>query len=370
MFFLFRFLHRNQKNKDLILATIFFIISFYTAYVLQLVLLPFLFIIFILYAKTFLTKHLKIFIICLSFFILGLIPFLLATASGQALTRFNSVSSLSQGKSLTEVLQPMIKTYLDHFSFDFLFLKGDIDMPGHFISRHSVRGMGELYLFQLPLLILGIIYLLLKDKRILTFLLLWPAFYPVGSTITAEGPFAHRSLFGVVPFQILSAVGLIAILYFSFKLIKNSKLQMVILGILVGFFVIIGSLSIKDYINKYFNEHPLYSSDFWGWQYGPKEIITYFITQKDNYDQMYMSGEFNAGDIFLSFYDPQNTCESKCKMGDFFKEPHIYNPSKRQLFSLSPEYLSKSNLAKNFLVKKTIYYPNSTIAFQIGEIVK
>ena len=368
--FLFRFLHRNQKNKDLILATIFFITSFYTAYVIQLVLLPLLFSIFILYSKTFLTKRLKLSIICLFIFILGLIPFLLAATSGQALTRFNSVSPLSHGKSIKEVLQPMINTYVDHFSLDFLFLKGDIDMPGHFISRHSVRGMGELYLFQLPLLFSGIIYLILKAKRIFIFLFLWLALYPVGSIMVAEGPFAHRSLFGVIPFQILSAIGLIAVFYFLFKLIKNLKLQVAISGILIVFFVIIGSLSIKDYINKYFNEYPLYSSDFWGWQDGPEEIINYFITQKDYYDQMYMSGEFNGGYIFIPFYDPKNLCQNKCKMGDIYRQPEIYDPLKKQLFALSPEFLSKSNYNQNFKVVKNVYYPNGNVAFKIGEIVK
>lgn len=370
LFFLFRFLHHDQKNKDLILAAIFFIISFYTAYVIQLVLLPFLFSISILYSKTFLKKHLGISIFCLSLFILGLVPFLLATASGQALTRFNNVSPLSQGKSLSQVLQPMIKTYVDHFSLDFLFLKGDIDMSGHFISRHSVRGIGELYLFQLPLLFSGIIYAILKAKKIFILLLLWLTLYPIGSTMVAEGPFAHRSLFGVIPFQLLSAIGLFAIFYFLLKLIKNSKLRIVVLGILVGLFVIIGSLSIKDYINKYFNEYSLYSSDFYGWQYGPREIMTYFLQEKNDYQDLYMSGEFNAGQIFIPFYDPKNLCNNRCKIGDFWREPSIYVSSRKQLFSLSPEYLNNSTLKEKFLVKKTIYYPNNTIAFLIGEIVQ
>lgn len=363
LFFLFRFLHHDQKNKDLILATIFFVISFYTAYVIQLVLLPFLFSIFILYSKTFLKKHLRIFIFCLSLFILGLMPFLFAAVSGQALARFNSVSPLSQGKSLTQVLQPMIKTYIDHFSLDFLFLKGDIDMPGHFISRHSVRGMGELYLFQLPLLFSGIIYLILKAKRIFILLFLWLALYPIGSTMVAEGPFAHRSLFGVAPFQTLSAIGLIPILYLLSKLIKNSKLKIVILGTLISFFVIIASLSVENYINKYFNEYPSYSADFWGWQYGPKEIINYFKTQKNNYNQLYMTGYFNSPQIFLSFYDPKQECRN-CFIGG--KEN--FNPFKKQLFAFRVEEVT-DNMKKKMKIKKIIYYPDKKEAFYIGELL-
>lgn len=366
LFFLFRFLH-GRSDKNLILATAFFIITFYTAYVVQLVLIPLLFFIFILHFKTFQNKF-KLSALCLSLFILGLVPFLLAAINGQALTRFNSVSPLSHGKSLTEILQPMVKTYFDHFSLDFLFLKGDIGMPGHFITRHSVQGMGELYLFQLPLILFGIIYLLIRNRQILIFLFLWFTLYPIGSTMVAEGPFAHRSLFGVIPFQIISAIGVTYIFHYVYQFINNTKLKIVTTGILIGIFIIIISLSTKDYINKYFNEYPLYSSDFWGWQYGPHEIMKYFLKNKDQYDELYISGEFNAGHIFLKFYDPQNTCSHKCKMGDFYREPQIVDFSKRQLFSLSPEYLSKSSYSQNFLVLKTIYYPNGNIAFLIGEI--
>jgi len=367
LFFLFRFLHRDQKNKDLILAVIFFIISFYTAYVIQLVLLPFLLGIFILYLKTFIPKHLKLIIICLLIFIFGLVPFIVSASSGQSTSRFIHISPLTNGKSINELIQPMAKTYIDHFSLDFLFFKGDIDMPGHFISRHSIRGMGELYFFQLPLIFLGIILLILRARKIFVLLFLWLALYPIGSTMTAEGPFSHRSLFGVIPFQILSAIGLITFIYYSIRLIKNSKLRVVISGILISIFIIIGSLSIKDYINKHFNEYPLYSSDYWGWQDGPEQIMNYFLAQKDNYDQMYISGEFNGGpQIFIKFYDPQNTCQNKCRGGGF----ESYDPTLHQLFVLSPGLLENSIFKKQFLVKKTIYYPNGNVSFKIGEITK
>jgi len=41
--------------------------------------------------------------------------------------------------------------------------------------------------------------------------------------MVAEGPFAHRSLFGVIPFQALSAIGLACILYTSTRLMQNLR---------------------------------------------------------------------------------------------------------------------------------------------------
>lgn len=370
LFFIFRFFNEPLKKRHLLLlGALFLIVGFYTAYVVQLVFLPFLIGIIIIYFPIFLSQK-NTSLMATLIIVLGLIPFALAIHSGQALTRFNSVSPLAQGKSLGEVLIPMTNTYIQHFSFDFLFSKGDINMPGHFITRHSVKGLGELYLFQLPLIIGGVLYIIKKQFKLFLFLLLWLILYPIGSTAVAEGPFAHRSLFGVIPFQILSGLGFAILLHFfrqySYKLwgFKLQYLLFLVLGL------IIFSASLKNYTDKYFNQYPLYSADYWGWQYGPKETIEYFLSVKNNYDELYMSGEFNSGDIFLKFYDPNNLCQNKCMLGDFWRNPKIYNPKKRQLFSLSPEYLKNSSLSNRFLVKRIIFYPNKTIAFQIGEIVQ
>ncbi len=190
----------------------------------------------------------------------------------------------------------------------------------------------------------------------------WLLIYPIAGAVTAEAPFTSRSVIGAPLYVILISLGIATTILHAKKFIHSY--------IPVSIIIIVILLNLVFFTKFYFIQYPLYSSDFWGWQYGPRDIMKYFRSVKDNYDELYMSGEFNAGHIFLSFYDPENTCRSKCKMGDFFRDPHIYDPSKRQLFSLSPDYLSKSNFAKDFLIKKTIHYPNGNIAFQIGEIVK
>lgn len=318
----------------------------------------------ILYFKFFL-QHIKVTLFCIVLLLLLLIPLINFTLSPVGFARWNQVNVFSQPPKNETVAGHIVNNYLSHFSLDFLFLKGDIGMSGQFLTRHSVRGIGELYLIQLPLIILGILFLIFKkEKRVIAIFTLWLIFYPTGSMFTIDkSAQATRSIIGVIPFQIISAVGL----HYLLSLLKISRL-------LYATFIVVAttviSFSFVNYLKLYLIEYPLYSSDFWGWQYGPRDIMRYFLSVKDKYDDLYMSGEFNAGHIFLSFYDPENTCMSKCKMGDFFREPHIYNPSKRQLFSLSPEYLSKSKFVKDFLVKKTIYYPNGTTAFQIGVIRK
>ncbi len=77
-----------------------------------------------------------------------------------------------------------------------------------------------------------------------------------------------------------------------------------------------------------------------------------------------MVGEFNAPYIFIKFYAPNN-CE-KCRIGT---PDDSYIPTRKQLFAVTPAYLQQRPNLKFFSLKK-IYYPNKTVAFQIGSVVQ
>ena len=77
-----------------------------------------------------------------------------------------------------------------------------------------------------------------------------------------------------------------------------------------------------------------------------------------------MASEFNSPEIFFKFYSPTDC--SKCRIG---LPDSSYNPTINQLFALTPNYLT-SNPQFQMNVIKTIYYPNNTIAFKIGKVLK
>jgi len=345
-FSLFLFLKSIKKFKTYYLLTIIsFFISFFTYYPVK-IYLPILFLsLFIIYYKE--TKHWfkerrfwLINITALSFLILLMLPYL---RNNLFLARWNDV------KSNTLTLPYLIKGYFNHFSLDFLFKKGDIDFDGQFISRHSVRGMGELYLFQLPLITLALISFIKKRKHEMILLFIFLLIYPIGTIFTDIKPQATRSIIGVIPFQIISAYGLF--LFYSFLNNKKSKIIFNLITIIVIF------ISFYSYANLY-KSYSNYSSNYWGWQFGPKEIISYFKIQTKNYDELYMTGSFNAPEIFLKFYDPERKCQN-CFIGGADK----YDSAKKQLFAIRTEEL-KDFKAKN-KIKKIIYYPNGQEAFYI-----
>jgi hypothetical protein len=107
-----------------------------------------------------------------------------------------------------------------------------------------------------------------------------------------------------------------------------------------------------------FLESPLYTSGYWGWQEGPKEAMRYFIPRNDQYDDLILSGAFNAPSMFLTFYDLEHRC-SHCRMGDL----SVYDPRRKQLFALRPQESTPRSGRKVRL--SNIYYPNGEVALEI-----
>lgn len=311
---------------------------------------------FFIYIRFFLT-HKKVFFISLIVLAILLVPFIQNILSPNGLARWKQVNIFTNSQKDETVQSHIIHNYLLHFSPKFLFQEGDIGMSGQSVSRHSVRGLGELYLFQFPLIFLGLFWLFKINRKAFFAILLWLILYPTGSMFTTDtNPQATRSIIGVIPFQVLSAAGIYYLLLIFNKL---HKFVNYLYTISVVFIIL---LSFFYYISLYFIKYPDYSSDYWGWQYGPREIVGYFMENKTKYDDFIMSSDFNAPEIFLKFYAPNN-CTS-CRIG---LPDNSYQPSRRQIFAVTQDYI---NSHSNFTFKpvKTIHYPNGSIAFVLTEI--
>ncbi len=175
---------------------------------------------------------------------------------------------------------------------------------------------------------------------------------------TDDSPLATRCIIGVIPLEILTGAGTV----FLMTVMKRMHHHFVFLfASLLGFAMI---TSLFLYLQAYFVAYPLYSSDFWGWQYGPGEIMTYFTTQQDHYNDLVMQPIANAQEIFYSFYDPKGC--PQCKTGT---PDDSYNPNRRQLFALTPDYLL-NHPEFTYTTQKNIYYPDGSLAFVIAQVNK
>ncbi len=349
------FLKAQTAPKVLPLSIVSWILAIYTYHVAWVFIPPFVFTLSLLYFRFFIS-HKKVLLVSVIILIIMVVPILQSTYSSQGLIRWQQVSIFSNLPTNQTIFHHIEVNYLLHFSPDFLFLKGDIGMQGQPNTYDSVRGMGELYLFQLPLLLIGLYSLLKRKSKTSLILVLWLLLYPIGSMFTNRPtPLARRSVIGVIPFQIISAFGL----FYLLELIEKMKKLRAVTITLTAFVIV---MSLVYYLSLYFISYPKYSSDYYGFQYGSKQIVGYFSTHESMYDELVMSPYIFSPYIYFKFYSP-NDCQ-KCITG---LPSNSYNPARRQLFALPPYYVS-SHPEFIYSPIKNIYYPNGTLAFVLTQI--
>ncbi len=187
------------------------------------------------------------------------------------------------------------RNYLSHFTPQFLFISG----APH--KQHHVQNIGQLYLFQVPLLFIGLWGLFKFKQKFKGLLLSWLflAFIPV--SITGDSiPHALRTLIAAPLYQLASAFGA----YQAFLWLKKySKVWMgiALLSIFVLFF-----WQFKSYLYNYYSVYPfLYSRD---WQYGYKQVVSYIGKHQEKYDLIVFTRHYGEPHMFTLFYlnyDPQ-----------------------------------------------------------------
>jgi 4-amino-4-deoxy-L-arabinose transferase-like glycosyltransferase len=304
------FLKGLKNPKWLTLSMIPFAVSVYT-YNSARAFIPFLlFALVIIYWKYF-WKVKKWFIAAGLLFAFLMLPLLPMVILGEAAARYKLVSITDEKGLIPRIDErrnnsklPPIATklihnrytyvsfyfaenYLAHFTPDFLFIYG----AGH--RQHHVQGVGELYWFQAPFILLGIYYLVKKKDKNLKVLTPWLflAFIPVAMTNDSI-PNALRTLNAAPIYQILTALGI----YFSYELIRKRS----IFYLLMGLTAIIFFVNLGIYMTNLFVNYPRnYSRD---WQYGNKEVVEYIKANQDKYDLITFSRHYGEPQMFTLFY--------------------------------------------------------------------
>jgi hypothetical protein len=228
--------------------------------------------------------------------------------------------------------------------------------------------MGQLYLIELPFLLLGLIYIL-KFKQyaaLKPIIFPWLIFAPLASSLTFQAPSALRSLPLVIPLSILIAVAL----HQSFiQISKIKKLKKHLLIITVFLFV----YSFTYYLDAYFIHYPQRYP--FAWQYGFDELVPYVMANKDKYNSVYITDKYDQPYILFLFY-------SKYLPSQIQKEIKLTPPDKfgfstvNHFSNLYFQKIDWDKIPSNSLVVtsdetvpatplKNIYFPNKSFAFKI-----
>ena len=336
------FLRAIRNNKYFALSAIFFVLSLYTYHAARIVTPLLGVVLLIIYRKDlFSSANRKLF---LGSVILGavlLVP-LLTSFVGEASARASGVSIFSDRGYIDRIEEKRArhedpfsvlnrilynkpkelaiefsKNYFEHFKGEFLFISGDD------IERNKVPELGQLYLWQFPILIIAL-YAISKKSKGWGLVLAWLVISPITAALTFQSPHALRAQSMIIPLTILSAYGLTVILKFLNENIRKR-------GILTTCYILLTTVlgwSFAHYLHQYYvhmaKTYP-YSS-----QYGVKELVEYMNENVNNTEPIVVTTRYDQPYILFLFYtkfDPKQ-----------FQGHHILTARDKYGFSTVPAF--------------------------------
>ncbi len=187
-----------------------------------------------------------------------------------------------------ETLKKALGKYLSHFNFEFLFVNGDAPL-------HHAPGFGLLYLWELPFLLIGLIFLLKNGINRYTLILpIWLLLAPLPTAVTREAPHAVRSELILPMFQIFTAIGILKV----FELIRKESKWIWLPAVLISILALV--VNNAYYLHQYFVHTNFELSN--KWLYGRKEAAEFTELNKANYDKVIVSMQVDMPYIFWLFY--------------------------------------------------------------------
>jgi hypothetical protein len=174
--------------------------------------------------------------------------------------------------------------YFDNLNPNFLFITGDGN------PKFSIQDAGQMYLWDIPFVVIGILFLLKKKEGNWWLVPLWLLIGIIPAATAEQTPHALRIETTLPMFQILSAYGLIIFL----SMIK--RFRNIIAAVLIGLLLI----NLAYFAHDYFAHYP---AEFSGeWQYGYQQSIAYVQSVQNNYDNVQVTTALGRPYIYYLFY--------------------------------------------------------------------
>lgn len=255
-----------------------------------------------------------------------------------------------------------IKHYFDNLSFHFLFVKGDGN------PKFSTQEVGQMYLWELPLFIAGILFLIRKREGHWWIIPAWLLLAIIPAATARETPHALRIEATLPTFQILVGYGIMQ----AYDLIIRSSNRKVFKSVVVTLFLLMVSFGTVYFWENY-SQH--YAKEFAGeWQYGYKDAVLYSESVMDKYNGIYLTKELGRPYIYVLFYgkyDPHLFRAQGEVDRDAFGFVAVKNFDKyrfdkdgftRENGKNVLRIVTPWNVPKEASVKKTFYLPNGQAA--------
>lgn len=258
-------------------------------------------------------------------------------------------------------LKTITSNYLSHFNLNWLFIKGDL-------PRHHAPYMGLLYLFELPLLLLGLYSLVFSksiEKKTKLLIFSWFLITPIPASITSDVPHAIRTLSFLPTYQIFAALGVLNV----YRIIKENMNINYIRNIAYGLIILFITINSLYYLNQYFVQQNYFNAK--EWQYGYEELVNFLEKEKDSYKKVVVSDQVPMDQSYIFFlfytkYDP-NIYQKKSNQSRNF-EKYVFKKIENSDFEEEGSLIvgSGENRYDNLSLVRSFDYPNGDLSFWIA----
>ena len=187
--------------------------------------------------------------------------------------------------------------YLDNFSPEFLFIRGDGN------PKFSTQDVGQMYIVDLPFLLLGFIMMFTYFRAQAWLLSYWLLAAIVPAATARETPHALRILNSLPTWHIFIAFGIMSAFQYRKKLRNRFVNTRTVYCLLL---IALYAVNVSYYLYNYYVHYPrMYSGE---WQYGYKQALAYVNSNKSTYKKIYLSesiGRAYMYTLFYAAYDPE-----------------------------------------------------------------
>ena len=185
--------------------------------------------------------------------------------------------------------------YFDHFKGDYLFVSGDRN------PRLSIQDVGELFIYEAPFLVFGLLYFLYRRDRVSVLLLGWLLLAPIPAATARETPHMLRTASMLPVPQILVACGIGVFVDWVRR--QQKKIKIAGLGLLMGAAIV----SFVYYQHNYWVHYP--SSYSGEWQYGYKQMVANVNKLENNFPTVWVTSSLGRPYIYFLWYNKVNPLE-------------------------------------------------------------
>lgn len=375
----------TEQPKYIFLSAASFLAAMYT-FTGQRLFVPVILIVLVLQFKKEVIKNLKLVVLAAAISLVFFWPlFRFVTGTIEGKLRFNEVTIFKDLQPINDSIRFRSKDgfswwaniihnrrffftdqYLTHY-FDaynprFLFFTGDVN------PRLSIQTIGELYFFDLILVLSGIYFLFAKRQKYRFLIIGWLLVSSIGPAVARETPHALRMIHILPTFQLIAAYGI----YNLYQIIKYRKTF-----IFVSLLTI--SISLFYYLHMYYVHYPVENSD--QWQYGYKQAVEYVKPLYNNVDHVIVTENYGRPYVYVLIYmkiDPRKYYQNANVTRDnqFFYHVNAFdkfifaeNPNSYDLKGKTVIVTTPSGLPANAHFLNTINQLDGKPVFDIGEII-